>query len=254
MKKEFRSFVDARNLIQSLRLKNQKSWITYCKSGKKPNNIPTNPNVIYKKEWKGVGDWLGTGRVADQNKEFLSFKEAKKFVHKLKIKGEKQWREYCASGNKPDNIPASPGNTYKKEWIGVGDWLGTGNVANFNKNYDSFSVARRFVHKLNLKSEKQWREYRKSGNKPDNIPTNPERRYKKEWKGMGDWLGTGRISDQERSKNFLSFSDAKTVVQKLATKYNLKTNADWNKAVKDGLIPDTIPASPWYVYSKKREK
>ena len=33
-----------------------------------------------------MGDWLGTGRVADQFKVFRPFKKARKFVHKLNLK------------------------------------------------------------------------------------------------------------------------------------------------------------------------
>jgi len=36
-----------------------------------------------------------------------------------------EWREYCKSGKKPINIPASPDKTYKnKGWISWGDFLG----------------------------------------------------------------------------------------------------------------------------------
>jgi hypothetical protein len=42
--------------------KNQKEWRDYCKSGQKPEDIPSNPDKTYKQEgWKGFGDWLGTG-------------------------------------------------------------------------------------------------------------------------------------------------------------------------------------------------
>ena len=35
-------------------------WNAYCKSGKKPKNIPNAPNQVYKNNgWVGVGVWLG---------------------------------------------------------------------------------------------------------------------------------------------------------------------------------------------------
>ena len=71
---------------------------------------------------------------------------------------------------------------------------------------------------------------------------------------MGDWLGTGRLSEQERSRNFLSYSDARKMIHQLAKRHNIRTNKDWDDAVKKGLIPDNIPKAPWYVYSKKRKK
>jgi predicted helicase len=54
-----------------------------------------------------------------------------------------------------------------------------------------FEEARELVHSLGLKSEKEWREYARSGRLPADIPAKPERTYKGEgWAGWGDWLGT----------------------------------------------------------------
>ena len=98
----------------------------YCKSGQKPEDIPANTHQIYKQDgWKGMGDWLGSGTVATFLKEYKSFVEAKEFVYKLKLNNQKEWRNYCKSGHKPEDIPANPNRTYKQDgWKGFGDWLG----------------------------------------------------------------------------------------------------------------------------------
>ena len=62
--------------------------------------------------------------------KFLAFTEAKEFVHRLRLKNQHEWNGYCKSGKKPPDIPANPARTYKKDWKGIGDWLGTGNIAN----------------------------------------------------------------------------------------------------------------------------
>jgi len=54
--------------------------------------------------------------------------------------------------------------------------------------YREFKKARKFVHTLNLNSQKEWREFQKSDLRPLDIPTNPQRVYKKEWT---DWGGIG---------------------------------------------------------------
>jgi hypothetical protein len=59
--------------------------------------------------------------------------------------------------------------------------------------YLPFEAARKFINRLGLKNEIEWRNYCKSGKKPQDIPANPARQYRKEWKGLGDWLGTGRV-------------------------------------------------------------
>jgi len=46
-----------------------------------------------------------------------------------------------------------------------------------------FEDAKQNVLELNLKSNSEWRMYCKSGQKPHNIPVNPDRTYKeKGWK------------------------------------------------------------------------
>ena len=42
------------------------------------------------------------------------------------------------------------------------------------------------------------------------------------WKGYGDWLGTGNISNQDRSKKYLPFEEAKKEAKRLAIIYNIK--------------------------------
>ena len=115
MTKKFRDFESAREFVRSLGLKNQKEWNEYCKSGDKPEDIPQKPERTYKKDFKGIGDWIGTGIVASQNKEFRPYKEARDFVQKLGLKTYSDWEKYCKSGDKPDDIPAAPWQVYK-EW------------------------------------------------------------------------------------------------------------------------------------------
>jgi hypothetical protein len=96
----------------------------------------------------------------------------------------------------PEDISASPGKTYKnKGWKGMGDWLGTGRIANQSREYRDFVKARAFVCSLHLKSQRQWRDYTKGlfpalPPLPEDIPAYPDQTYRnKGWKGMGDWLG-----------------------------------------------------------------
>lgn len=185
-------------------------------------------------------------------RKWRKYEEAKKFVHKLKLKNEHEWREYYRSGNKPENIPTGPSQVYKKEWKGMPDWLGTGFIPQRFRKYRSFQDARKFVHSLRIKTKDDWIKYTKSGVKPDDIPTNPVRTYKKEWMNWSDWLGSGVISPRNKSKMWLSYSDAKKEVKELAKKYNIKTWNDWKDAVRKGLIPDNIPKYPNEVYTKKR--
>ncbi|MFL6359674.1 MAG: integrase repeat-containing protein [Nitrososphaeraceae archaeon] len=187
--REFLPFSEAREFVHSFGFKNIEEWEKWHKSGQKPDYIPTHPARVYEKEWKGMGYWLGTGYVASQNREFLPFSKAKEYVRSLGLKTWDEYRRWCKSGKKPADIPTNPNSSYENEWIGWGDWLGTGTIANQKRKYRPFSNAKQYVQTLGLKSNDEWREYCKTGKKPSDIPTNPDKVYENEWIGWGDWLG-----------------------------------------------------------------
>ena len=57
--------------------------------------------------------------------------------------------------------------------------------------YTTFEIARKIVHELNLKSNSEWRTFSKSEQKPNQIPSSPDKVYKnKGWVNWPDWLGT----------------------------------------------------------------
>ena len=121
------------------------------------------------------------------------YSEARAFVQALGLKNKAQWQAYSKSGERPTDIPSNPDRVYHAEFTGYGDWLGTGAIASFRRQYRPFNEARAFVHALNLKSFNEWRAYCTSGRKPPDIPTMPER-YGSAFRGYGDWLGTGNIA------------------------------------------------------------
>ena len=240
-------FEEARNFVHTLKFKSGKGWEDYCKSGKKPKDIPTNPHVTYKHDgWKTWGDWLGSGKVATQLRKYKSFEEAREFVRKLKLNNEKEWKEYYLSGQKPEDIPAAAQKIYKLQgWKGMGDWLGTENVASRLMKYRPFEEARDLVRKLKIKNQKEWRDYCKSGLKPEDIPANPHGTYKQDgWKGTGDWLGTGSIAPFLRK--YKPFEEARHCAHKL----KIKNTKEWLKYCNSGQKPDDIPSAPYQVYKQ----
>ena len=239
---KFRPFAEAREFVRALKLKNQEEWRRYYKSTTRPSGIPTNPDKVYRTEWKGWGDFLGTGRIASQDMKFLSFDRAKEIVHSLGLKTQTEWKEYCKSAKRPKDIPSNPGGTYRTEWKGWGDWLGTGSIADQYKTYRNFNAARSYIRSLGLKSQNEWREFVRSGKKPCDIPSNAPRTYKKEWKGMGDWLGTGTVASYD--KKFRSFSDARN----FAHNTGLKSQSEWRKFCTSGERPADIPSNPSDIY------
>ena len=118
MKKKWRPFEEARKFVRSLDLKKENEWRVYCKSGKKPDDIPVNPNVSYKnKGWTTWGDFLRTGFIAASKRKYKSFEEARKLACSLKLNGKIEWIEFTKSGKKPKDIPSDPYGFYKnKGW------------------------------------------------------------------------------------------------------------------------------------------
>ncbi len=96
-----RDFKGAREYVRGLQLKNQSDWYAYCKSGKKPDDIPSDPHVVYKEQgWCGLGDWLGTGTLAPRHIIFRPFTEARECVRGLGLKSQNEWKNYCKSGKR----------------------------------------------------------------------------------------------------------------------------------------------------------
>ena len=191
-KAEWLTFEEARNYVRQKKLNGKDDYAAFAKSDAKPKDIPSSPYNTYKnKGWISWGDFLGTGRIANQNRVYLKFEEARSYVRKLGLKNKEEYFDYWRRNN-ITFLLLDLSQAYKnKGWISWGDFLGTGRIANQNRVYLKFEEARSYVRKLGLKNAEQWNEFYKSQSFPNNIPKNPRRKYKdKGWKGYKDWLGT----------------------------------------------------------------
>lgn len=136
--RRYRPFREARSFVRNLKLKSSTEWRAFVKCqlpqlGRLPADIPAAPDRIYAdKGWTTWGEWLGTGRVADQFKVYRPFREARTFARKLRLKTQREWialakGQMPSIGQLPQDIPKAPSWVYAgKGWRGIGDWLGTG--------------------------------------------------------------------------------------------------------------------------------
>jgi superfamily II DNA or RNA helicase len=203
----YRPFRKARAFARKLGLASSTEWERYV-AGKFPDkdplpfDIPSNPGNTYRtKGWAGWGDWLGTGRIANQCRQWRPFRQARRFARSLGLSSQQEWFQYARSGRRgcpkrPTDIPTSPNAAYAgKGWVSYGDWLGTGTVANQARQFWPFRRARAFVRRLKLKSGQEWTEYaagrmKNKGVRPRQIPSNPNAVYSSEgWIDIADWLG-----------------------------------------------------------------
>jgi len=269
----FRTFDEAKEFVKTLHLQHRDEWQKYC-TGKisrlalKPEDIPRDPDLRYRKEWVNWNDWL-TGESGKIQGEWRDFEEAREFVRSLGLNGSVEWREYC-KGNisglppKPDDIPVSPDqeNCYKhKGWKGYGDWIGTGrkrrspgNNINEDTTWLPYKQARDFVHSLRLMAIEDWQKY-VDGKfehlpiKPDNIPSSAYFVYRDSgWTGWIDWLGCS-LNTKPRVKNALPFEEAREFIRSLG----LKNTSEWEAYKRGNIehlepIPVNIPKVPRSYY------
>jgi superfamily II DNA or RNA helicase len=267
-RRQYRPFVSARNFVWGLHLKSRDEWLKFCRGeipekGNLPSDIPIKPNKTYAAcGWKGMGDWLGTGKIATHLRAYRPFKEAKSFVHRLGLMSVAEWRSF-SKGQMPDkgafprDIPANPRVVYLKEgWTTWGDWLGTNVVAPRLRRYRTFKEARDYINSLALKSTAEWIAFCKGnmshqGYLPSDIPAKPDQTYAHMgWSGMGDWLGTGAVATNQLQ--YLPFHQARSYAHSLG----LKSTSEWKSFCKGemphlGRLTPDVPANPNRTYAHK---
>lgn len=150
--KKWRAFGKARQLARTLSLRSQEEWKTWARSPEKLEDIPISPQKVYRKRgWISWGDWLGTGNVASQLRQYRPFKEARAFIRSLNVEAFKHWTQ---SGTKPEDISTTPHLTYKnKGWVNWNDFLGAENINTKTIQFRPFQEARNFARSLKLTTQ-----------------------------------------------------------------------------------------------------
>ena len=260
----WRPYEEAKKYAQSLKLKGQKEWFDLSSTKILPKDIPISVHNIYKNKFEGYGVFLGTGYVANSKRTYLTYEEAKNFVHKLKLKNITEWENYCKNNfsnlpKKPDNIPNNVGGVYRKQktWKGFSDFLGNNKITD-PSNYRKFSEARNFLHKLKFKSRNEFENYAKGilkktkGFIPADIPKSLITYKKhKEWRGLKDFIGYKSKLASKDTKIF-TYKKAKQFTNKLG----LKSSSEWYLYCDNRLknLPektDSIPNVPKKYYINK---
>lgn len=245
-KAEFMTFQTARDFVRSLKLNNLIEWQKFAASIKRPFDIPSNPSSTYKNEgWISYGDWIGTGSVASIYIDFYSYEEAEKEVHSLGIKNQNEYRNLKTNGSLSQKLPYKPERTYKNNgWESWSKWLGTKNIATQKREYREFKSARAFVHSLEFKTKSDWTNYTKSGLKPKDIPTTPNKVYEGDFISFQDWLGLNYTANQKRK--FLPFDESKRYAKSL----KLSSKDEWYAISKVNKLPQNIPSNPQRTYKE----
>jgi hypothetical protein len=259
---KYRSFEESRKFAQKLNLKNREEW--FSKTNKLPSNIPRNPNSTYGRrkdshggQWQGWGDFLGNKNQI--KKKYRTYEDAQKFVQSLELPSSNQWKEYCKSGKKPDDMPVDPSRVYQNNgWKGWGNYLGSSYVSHMNRKYRSYEDTQKFVQSKGCTTHKEWRQYCSKHSIPSDIPKRLDHIYQKQgtWTTWGNFLGTEKIADMNKSKMWLSIRDAKNEARKIAKELGITSELQWMKYYKQGKIPKYLPRDlgSFYDPNHKRNK
>jgi predicted RecB family nuclease len=235
----FLPFEQAKQFIHRLGFERKIQWTNWKNEGKRPAFIPNTPNSYYKnKGWINWHDWIGFS--------FMSFEEARTYMRKLGLKNREEYWAWQRSGKRPKTIPASPEKEYKYTgWKDLGDWLGTGNTGQQKKKRMPYEQAKKYVQALGIKTQHEFFAWRKSGQRPETIPSDPSRVYF-EFKNWGEFLGTNRIANQNRK--YRSYDEAKAFLKPL----NITSQKHFRELLELKIIPQDIPRNSHAYYSKQK--
>ena len=175
---EPRPFAQAREFVQLLGLPSSSKYKDWAKTGARPPDIPLSPESVYKNDWGGWRDWLGT--------RLRLFTEAREYVRGLRLVSSTEYLSWARSPGRPRDIPISPPNVYKVEWQGWDDWLG---VVQDSEDYLPFEEARSFCQQHGFTTRREYFSWCDSAEQARRIPRDPRKIYPSQWKGWTDWLG-----------------------------------------------------------------
>ena len=99
-----------------------------------------------------------------------------------------------------------------------------------------------------MKEKEEWWEWERSGERPADIPSHPDRAYRDEgWESWEEWLGVGRGG--RHVEEFRSFEDARSFARSLGLK-NIK---EWREFSESGQRPPDVPWAPDHAYKGEWE-
>lgn len=194
--KNYIAFERARAVVRSMGFSSKLEWLQWRRDDLCPLDMPSDPAFVYRDSgWLSWADFLGFGEGQVPRTVFSGFNEAHKYVLDLGLTSKRQWTEWCASGQRPNTIPACPHLYYRDAgWISWQHWLRDMQITNARSCkghvWLPFEQARAHMRNQELSSTAEWREWCKCGNRPPNIPSAPSCAYRNQgWISVPDFLG-----------------------------------------------------------------
>ena len=124
--RKYPSLKKIKKIVREKKITSAKDYSKSIKSGVLPSYLPHNPDTVLKnKGWVNWGEFLGTGKIANQKRKYLSFVESKKKICEFKLSSNKDYLKMKRLKKLGNEFPTSPDNVYRERgWKGWPDFLG----------------------------------------------------------------------------------------------------------------------------------
>lgn len=203
--KAFMSYEEAKNWALLNKITSLLEW----KSKRKelaPEGIPAHPDRVYK-EFTNWGEFLRTGRIANKDREFLSYEEASAWAQEEGIGSPEEWY-YKSKKDFPKNIPVAPHQIYGKEfrWHKFLNYQGKryfGRNKHSNENCLPYSEALNWARNQGICSSVEWQK-RCRDQLPQGIPAYPHKVYS-EFTNWGDFLGLQIVHGMSKIERMMRY-------------------------------------------------
>lgn len=174
--------------------------------------------------------------------KYFTYDECKEYLKEYDILSSHQFYILAKKKSFDVRVNKRPYDFYKRrnEWISWEDFLSSEGKSKYLK----FTDARNYVHKLNLKNQKEWKKWCRVKDEI-RIPSNPNLVYK-EWISLSDWLGIDSFRNLTNI-DYLNYDECKLYIKQ---NFNIKSRKEWYSFDRNKL-PNNVPKRPDYIYKKE---
>ena len=158
----------------AVRLLNIRSRADYMRRYKEDPHLPSNPQMIYKKEWESFPSFTGNSGPS----KYRALEDAARAAQALGIKSVAEYRRRYREDSK---LPYNPPVAYGSGWKNWHAFLGKRGLM----FYSTYSKAKMAVKRLNIRSSIDYaRRYKED----PLLPSNPNTFYPDDWEGWKSFL------------------------------------------------------------------
>ena len=203
------SLEDAISLMRILEIRNESQFRLWRESGLRPVNFPSNPD----KHYAGRG-WISWTHFFGSH--ILTYEEHEALVQQRGVKTLQAYLELVEKRDYEGRLSRAPNVHFKSK-----GWVSWNKFFNISEDpFMSFFDAMLLMKKLGIQSTTQFMQWRSSGHRPKNFPSNPNLFYsEKGWKGWSHFFSNHFLSLQEhielvRSRKIKSIEEYHALVAK----------------------------------------